>query len=91
MRRLVLALALAIAATGPVVAAAGDVTVFAAASLKDALDGINAEWQKETGKHAAISYAASSALAKQIESGGAGRHLHLRRSRLDGLSRQAGN
>ncbi len=41
--------------------------VFAAASLKDALDAINAEWQKETGKKATISYAAGSALAKQIE------------------------
>jgi molybdate transport system substrate-binding protein len=44
-----------------------DVVVFAAASLKNALDAINAQWQKETGKKAAISYAASSALAKQIE------------------------
>jgi molybdate transport system substrate-binding protein len=47
----------------------GDVVVFAAASLKNALDAINAQWQKETGKKATISYAASSALAKQIESG----------------------
>ncbi|HJU32819.1 MAG TPA: molybdate ABC transporter substrate-binding protein [Hyphomicrobiaceae bacterium] len=45
------------------------VVVFAAASLKNALDAINAEWQKETGKKATISYAASSALAKQIEQG----------------------
>jgi len=43
--------------------------VFAAASLKNALDDINAEWQKETGKKVVISYAASSALAKQIEQG----------------------
>ena len=47
----------------------GDVIVFAAASLKNALDAVNAQWQKETGKKAAISYAASSALAKQIEQG----------------------
>ena len=53
----------------PMAARADDVTVFAAASLKDALDAINADWQKATGKHATISYAASSALAKQIESG----------------------
>jgi molybdate transport system substrate-binding protein len=45
----------------------GDVIVFSAASLKNALDAINAQWQKETGKKAAISYGASSALAKQIE------------------------
>lgn len=43
--------------------------VFAAASLKDALDAINVAWQKESGKQATISYAASSALAKQIEQG----------------------
>ena len=43
--------------------------VFAAASLKNALDAVNAQWQKETGKSAKISYAASSALAKQIEQG----------------------
>jgi molybdate transport system substrate-binding protein len=43
--------------------------VFAAASLKNALDGINAQWKKETGKSARISYAATSALARQIEGG----------------------
>lgn len=47
----------------------GDVVVFAAASLKNALDAVNAQWQKDTGKKAKISYAASSALAKQIEGG----------------------
>jgi molybdate transport system substrate-binding protein len=45
----------------------GDVVVFAAASLKNALDAINAQWQKETGKKASISYGASPSLAKQIE------------------------
>ena len=53
----------------PTVAQGGDVLVFAAASLKNALDAINAQWQKDTGKKATISYAASSALAKQIEQG----------------------
>ncbi|MGH6791420.1 MAG: molybdate ABC transporter substrate-binding protein [Methyloceanibacter sp.] len=43
--------------------------VFAAASLKDALDAINAAWAKESGKSAVISYAGSSMLAKQIEEG----------------------
>jgi len=47
----------------------GDLVVFAAASLKNALDAINSQWQKEAGKSAKISYAASSALAKQIEQG----------------------
>ena len=45
----------------------GELIVFAAASLKNALDAINAAWQQETGKKASISYGASSALAKQIE------------------------
>jgi molybdate transport system substrate-binding protein len=54
----------------PAAAQGGDViVVFAAASMKTALDAVNAEWQKETGKKATISYAASSALAKQIEEG----------------------
>jgi molybdate transport system substrate-binding protein len=43
--------------------------IFAAASLKDALDAVNAAWTKESGKTATISYAASSVLAKQIEQG----------------------
>lgn len=53
----------------PAQAQHADVLVFAAASLKTALDEINTQWHERTGKHAAISYAASSALAKQIELG----------------------
>ncbi|OLP57408.1 molybdate ABC transporter substrate-binding protein [Rhizobium rhizosphaerae] len=45
------------------------VTVFAAASLKTALDAVNQAFTAETGKPATASYAASSALAKQIEAG----------------------
>jgi molybdate transport system substrate-binding protein len=46
------------------------VVVFAAASLKNALDEIAATWSKDTGKpNPKISYAASSALAKQLEQG----------------------
>lgn len=45
------------------------VTVFAAASLGNALDEIDAEYGKRTGARAAISFASSSALARQIESG----------------------
>jgi molybdate transport system substrate-binding protein len=41
--------------------------VFAAASLKDALDEVNAAYQREKGQETATSYAASSTLAKQIE------------------------
>ncbi|MDZ4792116.1 MAG: molybdate ABC transporter substrate-binding protein [Hyphomicrobiales bacterium] len=46
-----------------------NVLVFAAASLKNALDPVIAEWIFVGGKQATVSYAASSALAKQIESG----------------------
>src|SRR5262245_25949336 len=46
-----------------------DVLVFAAASLKNALDEIAAQWQRETGKKAVISYAASNTLMRQIEQG----------------------
>lgn len=45
------------------------ITVFAAASLKNALDDVNAAFTKASGVKVTASYAASSALAKQIESG----------------------
>ncbi|MCC7253238.1 molybdate ABC transporter substrate-binding protein, partial [Hyphomicrobium sp.] len=45
------------------------VVVFAAASLKNALDRIAKDWESKTGKTATLSFAASSAIAKQIESG----------------------
>ena len=69
-RRLLLKLVVAAFAAMPLAlpaAAAEKVTVFAAASLKNALDAANAAWQKETGNETTVSYAASSALAKQIE------------------------
>ena len=46
-----------------------DVVIFAAASLKTALDEIAARWRSESNRAPKISYAASSALAKQIEQG----------------------
>ena len=45
------------------------VVIFAAASLKTALDQIASAWEKKSGTPTSISYAASSALAKQIEAG----------------------
>jgi len=59
---------------GPAIGAAQaqpkDLVIFAAASLKNALDEAAAAWVKETGKPAPkISYAASNALARQIEQG----------------------
>ncbi len=43
--------------------------VFAAASLQTALDAIAAHWKRETGKSISLAYAASSALARQIDQG----------------------
>jgi molybdate transport system substrate-binding protein len=58
-------------ASAPSLAHAQDksITVFAAASLKNALDEVNAAFTKATGIKAVASYAASSALMKQIENG----------------------
>ena len=55
----------------PAPAAAQDktLTVFAAASMKNALDDIDAAYTAKTGVKIIASYAASSALAKQIEQG----------------------
>eukprot|EP00913_Durusdinium_trenchii_P004178 g3870.t1 len=50
-------------------AADAKVVVFAAASMKNALDNANAAWATKGHHEVAASYAASSALAKQIENG----------------------
>jgi molybdate transport system substrate-binding protein len=48
---------------------AGDITVFAAASLKEALDEVSDAYTKVSGHSVTISFAGSSALARQIELG----------------------
>jgi molybdate transport system substrate-binding protein len=53
----------------PAAAQAKTLTVFAAASMKNALDDINAAFLKSTGTKVVTSYGASSALAKQLEQG----------------------
>jgi molybdate transport system substrate-binding protein len=60
--------ALAVLLTSPL-AAQEALTVFAAASLKNALDDVNAAFTKATNIKVTASYAASSALAKQLETG----------------------
>ncbi|WP_417808035.1 molybdate ABC transporter substrate-binding protein [Thioclava sp.] len=50
-------------------ARAGEVTVFAAASMKTALDQLAQDWEAQTGNVAHISYAGSGALARQITAG----------------------
>lgn len=59
----------ALLASGPARAAADTVTVFAAASLGGALDRIAADWGAETGHEVVLSFAGSSALARQIQAG----------------------
>ncbi|TVQ35328.1 MAG: molybdate ABC transporter substrate-binding protein [Geminicoccaceae bacterium] len=69
IRRLVaLAAALALLAL-PLRASAADVLVFAAASLTDALDRVATAWSEETANRAILSFAGSSALARQIQQG----------------------
>ncbi|MBF9058803.1 molybdate ABC transporter substrate-binding protein [Rhodobacterales bacterium HKCCSP123] len=68
-RPVLLALALAL---GGLQAAAQDLTVHAAASLRGALDEVAALWQAETGGRLTLVYAGSSALARQIAAGAPG-------------------
>jgi molybdate transport system substrate-binding protein len=56
-------------ALSPVLAQDKSLTVFAAASMKNALDAVDADYSAKTGVHIVASYAASSTLAKQIEQG----------------------
>ena len=53
----------------PFAAFAADLTVFAAASLTNAFEDIGRLYQQKTGTQARFSFASSSTLAKQIESG----------------------
>src|SRR5436190_23110878 len=105
-RLLALAVAAVVAASGVQFAHAQDrtITVFAAASLKNALDEVNVAYTRASGIKVVASYAASSALMKQIEQGapadvfasadvdwmdyGAQRNLIRRETRLDLLGNQ---
>jgi molybdate transport system substrate-binding protein len=66
---LLLALAVSLAAISTPAAAQESLTIFAAASMKNALDEIDAAYTAKSGVKITVSYAASSALAKQIEQG----------------------
>ena len=66
MTRIFLTLALLLL---PASVLARDIVVFAAASLKNALDEAAAQYEAATGTGVALSYAGSSALARQIEQG----------------------
>ncbi len=62
-------IALVLAIWGAGAARADALTVFAAASLRNALEEIAAEYAQETGAELRASYAATSALARQIQYG----------------------
>ena len=61
--------ALALAAVAASGVRAEQVTVFAAASMKTAMDEITARYAEQTGNTARVSFAGSSALARQIQAG----------------------
>jgi molybdate transport system substrate-binding protein len=62
-------LAIVLLLPGIASAQAQDLMVFAAASLKEALDEVGQEFQRANGRKVVIVYAASPALARQIENG----------------------
>jgi molybdate transport system substrate-binding protein len=68
-RRLLRALAVALCLAGPAAAYAQAVTVFAAASLQNALEEVGALYHARHGQAIRYSFASSSALARQIEQG----------------------
>ena len=53
----------------PLSVRAGEITVFAASSLVDALTEVAADWQARTGHEARLSFASTSVLAMQIRRG----------------------
>lgn len=69
VRLLAIALAAILAASVTAAAAAAQITVFAAASMKDALDKAAADYRSEKGVKVVLSFASSSTLARQIANG----------------------
>ncbi|MFC3079464.1 molybdate ABC transporter substrate-binding protein [Phenylobacterium terrae] len=69
LRRRALLLSLPLLAALPACGREQTVTVFAAASLQDALNEVGGAYTRQTGQPVRFSYAASSAIARQIEQG----------------------
>jgi molybdate transport system substrate-binding protein len=63
-------LAAALIVLAPLSASAAKITMFAAASLTDAMNDVGKAYKAKTGNDVAFSFAASSVLAKQIEASG---------------------
>src|SRR5438477_12630197 len=80
---------LLVALLAPAAAQAQDLNVFAAASLKTALDEVDGLWQSASGNKVVAVYGASSALAKQIAEGApADVFISADRDWMDDLERQ---
>ncbi|MDA7967272.1 molybdate ABC transporter substrate-binding protein [Ruegeria sp.] len=69
IRHLIAAFAFCAVLAAPIRAGAEGVLVFAAASLKTALDELASGFEQQTGQPVTVSYAASSVLARQIQLG----------------------
>ena len=69
MKSFAVALLMLLSTVGTAPAQDKTITIFAAASLKNALDDIDAAYTQRSGTKVTVSYAASSALIKQIENG----------------------
>ena len=83
-------LAAALLALTMTAAQAADITVFAAASLAETMNRLAADYQKQSGRTVAVSLAASSALARQIEaSGGADVFVSADEDWMDYLDKKA--
>lgn len=61
--------AFSLVAALPAIGQAADVHVFAAASLKNALETVASQWEDATGNKVLLTFASSSAIARQIEQG----------------------
>ncbi len=86
--RLLAALAIALVLPFGAQAGAAPLTVFAAASLTNALGATGALYEKETGAKIAFSFAASSVLAKQVDaSGGADLYISADEKWMDFLQK----
>jgi molybdate transport system substrate-binding protein len=94
MRPLALVVGAALLVTGPAkgppatATRRGEILVFAAASLTDALEEIGAAWETRTGTRVLFSFAGSTALARQIQAGApADVFLSADPGRMDDLER----
>src|SRR5204863_7770502 len=86
--RKIAALLLATVPAGTVFARADEVTVFAAASLADALGEVGRSFEASSGHHVAFNFGGSNDLARQIEAGApAELFLSADRAQMDRLEK----